>query len=78
MPGPRKWPTDASDDRDDAADNINQAAIRLVAVKKKTPPEISVEIGEAIIQLQYSLRCLERQGAPTRPPGEKRKQFALM
>ena len=49
MTAPRVWPTDAADDRDQAAENVNEAAIHLEIVRSKLAPEIAVEITEAEI-----------------------------
>jgi len=66
MPAPREWPTVAADDRDQAAEAVQEASIRLERITSKMPPEVQVEVCLARIDLQKSLRLLERHGAKTR------------
>lgn len=68
MPGPREWPTIAADDRDKAAEFVNNGADRLSKVRRTVPAEYRVELAEAEIDLQRALRLLERHGARTTVP----------
>lgn len=66
MTGPRLWPTDAADDRDQAAEAVNEAAFRLERIRSRIPADCAIEIAQAEINLHKSLRLLERNGAKTR------------
>jgi len=63
----KKWHV-ADDDRDQAAELINQAACQLEEINRILPPEAKARVLTVTIDLQKSLRLLERNGARTRVP----------
>lgn len=68
MTAAREWPTKAADDRDRAAENINEASIKLEKVASKLQPEYRADVLDSVVKLQKAARLLERNGASTCVP----------
>lgn len=68
MTAAREWPTKAADDRDRAAENVNEASINLEKVAPKLQPEDRVVILDTVVKLQKAVRLLEKHGASTCVP----------
>ncbi len=66
MPGERPWPTNAADDRNQAAERMNNADNLLAKLAPRLPAEEKIVVMQARIDLQEGLRLLEKHGAPTR------------
>ena len=63
--GPHAWPTNAADDRNKAAEHMNDADIALARLVPNLSPEEKVVVLQARIELQQGLRLLEKHKAPT-------------
>jgi hypothetical protein len=68
MGAPRVWPTIAADDRDTAAEFVNNGAGQLARVRNQVPREYRGDILEIELNLANALRLLEKHGAKTRIP----------
>ncbi len=78
MTGPREWPTNAAEDRDAAAEHINDAAVIVEKVIPRLPQPNQKEMLEASLKLQKALRLLERQGAKSTLPARRKYQPTTM